>query len=111
MPTGYTAAFSDRDVPFREFALQCARAFGACIMQRDDNPNDPPKHREVSAFYQESVDRDTQAIERFLVLSESEQWAEMNAAAERGRASRIKAQGERRLLRTRYEAALAKAQA
>jgi hypothetical protein len=41
MPTGYTAKIADGDVSFKEFALGCARAFGACIDMRDD-PNDTP---------------------------------------------------------------------
>lgn len=37
MPTGYTTdIYNGKDVSFRDFALNCARAFGACVMQRDD---------------------------------------------------------------------------
>ena len=37
MPTGYTAIIeSDKEVTFKEFALGCARNFGACITMRDD---------------------------------------------------------------------------
>ena len=44
MPTGYTAdIYNGKDVSFNDFALKCARAFGACIEQRDDDPNDKPK--------------------------------------------------------------------
>ena len=44
MPTGYTAdIYEGKDVSFKDFALKCARAFGACIEQRDDDPNDKPK--------------------------------------------------------------------
>ena len=44
MPTGYTADIYDgKDISFSDFALKCARAFGACIEQRDDDPNDKPK--------------------------------------------------------------------
>ena len=32
MPTGYTAAlYEGKNQTFKEFATQCARAFGACI--------------------------------------------------------------------------------
>lgn len=42
MPTGYTADVKDGKVTtFPEFALQCARAFGALIEMRDD-PKDAP---------------------------------------------------------------------
>ena len=44
MPTGYTAdIYNGKDVSFNDFALKCARAFGACIEQRDDDLNDKPK--------------------------------------------------------------------
>ena len=44
MPTGYTEdIYEGKDVSFSDFALKCARAFGACIEQRDDDPNDKPK--------------------------------------------------------------------
>ena len=44
MPTGYTAdIYEGKNVSFRDFALKCARAFGACIEQRDDDANDKPK--------------------------------------------------------------------
>jgi hypothetical protein len=42
MPTGYTADVNSGKVTeFKEYALQCARAFGACILMRDD-PADTP---------------------------------------------------------------------
>lgn len=42
MPTGYTAAVCDgKMTDFSEFALSCARAFGALVTMRDD-PHDAP---------------------------------------------------------------------
>jgi vacuolar-type H+-ATPase subunit I/STV1 len=55
MPTGYTAELMEKGLPFRKFALQCARAFGACIMQRDDPMTDEPKRQEPSDFYTKRV--------------------------------------------------------
>lgn len=56
MPTGYTHDVAEGKVTdFRTFALQCARAFGATIMQRDDPGNEPPKLREESPFYAENL--------------------------------------------------------
>lgn len=107
MPTGYTHIFSDRSPTFREYALLCARAFGACIMQRDEAMSEPPKHREEAAFYQENVDRDARELDRFLSLSEEDQWAEMRAVADRDRKGRSELRQRRHALRARYEAALA----
>jgi hypothetical protein len=46
MPTGYTDGVTE-ETTFREFALKCARAFGALIMMRDD-PMDTPIPDEFS---------------------------------------------------------------
>lgn len=56
MPTGYTADVADGKVTdFATFALRCARAFGATIMQHDDDMHDMPKHREESDYYATSL--------------------------------------------------------
>lgn len=42
MPTGYTQLLVDNpDMPLNKWALHCARAFGACITMRDDDPTLP----------------------------------------------------------------------
>lgn len=42
MPTGYTSGVAVGKVTdFREFALQCARAFGACISLSDESSDTP----------------------------------------------------------------------
>ena len=41
MPTGYTAKLMESGQTFQDFVMQCARAFGACVMMRDD-PMDAP---------------------------------------------------------------------
>ncbi len=54
MPTGYTADIV-RDQSFEDFALGCARAFGACLHQRDDSMKDKPALREESSYYEEKL--------------------------------------------------------
>jgi hypothetical protein len=55
MPTGYTSDLYDLKPTTRnEFILQCARAFGATIMQRDDPLSDPPKPRVPRTEYMDS---------------------------------------------------------
>ncbi len=56
MPTGYTSIIEDKaDVTFRDYAMRCARAFGACVMQRDESPDSPPRPREVSGHYGKGI--------------------------------------------------------
>jgi hypothetical protein len=73
MPTGYTAAVQDGTITeFKDYALQCARAFGACVMQRDDDPSEPPKEQEESSYYRERVDETLKEIEVLGNLSDEE---------------------------------------
>lgn len=52
MPTGYTSLISEnKNVSFKDFVLTCARAFGPCIHQRDEDIRDKPKLREPSIQY------------------------------------------------------------
>ena len=55
MPTGYTSIIEDKPgLTLREFALRCARGMGACIMQRDDDMDEPPKAPEPSDYHLEA---------------------------------------------------------
>jgi hypothetical protein len=40
MPTGYTADI-EKGITFKQFALSCARAFGACVTMRDESQSTP----------------------------------------------------------------------
>jgi len=56
MPTGYTAGIEDGTMTdFRSFALTCARAFGATIMQRDDPLDEAPKLQSASTYHDEQA--------------------------------------------------------
>ena len=56
MPTGYTTdIYNGKDVSFRDFALNCARQFGACIMQRDDPADEKPKIMPEESYHAEEL--------------------------------------------------------
>lgn len=56
MPTGYTATLMESDQTFQDFVLLCARAFGACIMMRDEPMDAPiPQRFAPSRYNQERV--------------------------------------------------------
>ena len=59
MPTGYTAKLHDGgDQTFKEFAMQCARAFGACITMRDDSFDvEIPEKFEIDSYHMVSYNR------------------------------------------------------
>ena len=60
MPTSYTAKIAD-NISFRDFVLTCARAFGACVEQRDDDMGEKPKLKKLDVFYHENAIKDAKA--------------------------------------------------
>lgn len=63
MPTGYTVKIKD-GISFEEFALECARAFGACATMRDTN-NEIPKEFFPNPYH---ANRLAEALEELRVL-------------------------------------------
>ena len=56
MPTGYTAEIYDgKPVTFSDFAMTCARAFGALVEMREDDANAPIPEFEPSPYYREAL--------------------------------------------------------
>jgi len=52
MATGYTYdVVEGKTTEFKDFLFQCARAFGACIGQRDDDLKEPPKLSKVNDYH------------------------------------------------------------
>lgn len=86
MPTGYTSKACDQDVPFNEFVWDCARAFGALIMMRDDPHGTPiPERFEPSDHHATELAKAKLALEQAKKMSIKE-------AAEAAKASHQKAQ-------------------
>lgn len=68
MPTGYTSAIKD-GITFQEYALGCARAFGALISMREEPSDAPiPDAFEISPYYQQSYDEARKEFEEFSAL-------------------------------------------
>lgn len=77
MPTGYTAGVQDGTITeFKDFAIQCARAFGANIMMRDDPLNSPIVVQEVAGYHYEWLDEAKAELSRLRKLSIEECEAE-----------------------------------
>lgn len=91
MPTGYTSAIDENPgIPFRSFALRCARAFGALVTMRDDPLDAPlPEKFEPAPYYRDRLTKAnadlsealgmTVAEARVLMESEAEARAKRNA--------------------------------
>ena len=71
MPTGYTHKVGEGQ-SFEDFVLGCARAFGACIMQRDDPADEKPKLQEASNYHSEKLIEAKQQQLEFLAMTEDE---------------------------------------
>lgn len=112
MPTGYTAGVGDGTITdFTEYALQCARNFGACITLRDEPLGSEIPEFEASDYNATKLAEAEKALAEFLAMPEPERrkmHAAENAknieAAERGLA-------EKKVQRERYESMLAQAKA
>lgn len=112
MPTGYTRGVRDGTVTdFSEYALQCASAFGALVLMRDD-----PIGEEIPEFV--PSDDNSKALEaarnelaELLTLSSEQVQQRIDDEHERTLASRKESLARIAKERDRYEAMLVKAKA
>lgn len=80
MPTGYTATLCEKEQPFSEFVMGCARAMGACVMMRDDPFDAPiPERFEPSDYHTKKVAEAEQALASLDASSDDELSAEAAA--------------------------------
>lgn len=54
MPTGYTCDI-ENDQSFEDYLLSCARAFGACMHQRDESGSVKPKLRSADTYHEQAL--------------------------------------------------------
>lgn len=113
MPTGYTAPVGDGTVTeFQQFALQCARAFGALITMRDDPMDAPiPDEFTPSTHHTEQLAKATTRLAELQAMTPEQ----IAAAAHEAETTRIQQErewaAERAQKKARYEAMLAHANA
>jgi hypothetical protein len=110
MPTGYTADIA-KGITFQQFAMNCARAFGALVAMRDEPSDAPiPERFEPSDYHSKKLVqlRDRLATLRALSADDAEKGAQ--AAHEAELASHQKYIEEKADLRSKYEAMLRDAQ-
>lgn len=71
MPTGYTSKiYEGNEVSGKEFLMDCAKAFGACIMMRDDPANTPiPEEFKPSTYYAEQLNNAKIKLKRFQIMT------------------------------------------
>lgn len=109
MASGYTAAIKN-GITFKEYALTCARAFGALVEMRDD-PNDAPIPDEVlpSTHYRDGLAE--AEVSRLSALTPEQVKAEAAKAKATFMKERAKRNAEQEALKAKYEAMLAEVRA
>jgi hypothetical protein len=113
MPTGYTHGVQEGKVTeFRDYAMQCARAFGATIMMRDEPASTPiPEAFEPSSYNAQRLEESKALLAKLLEMT-PEEAAKACEKENREQAAYAKKANERRAVeQSRYEAMLAKAEA
>ena len=110
MPTGYTANIAT-DESFENFVLGCARAFGACMHQRDNSSSERPKLREETSYYEEKLPESLAELGYLQSLNDKQQ-EEYGEEARNENIARIqKSLEEKSALRTKYQEMLNKVDA
>jgi len=95
MPTGYTTDIYDgKEVSFKDFTLLCARAFGACVTQRDDPLNVKPKIMPEESYHTKELNK----LKEFKKPTK----AEFNSYIKKQKADHLKNIKERNVLKKRY---------
>lgn len=112
MPTGYTAKIAN-GISFREFALDCARQFGACVTIRDAPGGGEaiPDKFEESSYYSQHLDEAKARLRELQGMSS----ADIRAAVEKANADAAESvrQSRQRIdeLKAKYTAMLAEVDA
>ena len=110
MPTGYTAKIEE-GISFKQFVLNCARAFGACIEMRDDPMDKPiPDEFNPSDYHEKKLAEANKQIVKLkamtLAVCETEAKAEYEKSLQYHKDS-LKKRGD---LKRKYDAMLAEVQ-
>lgn len=113
MPTGYTHAVQSGEITeFKDFALQCARAFGALIMMRDDPLNAPiPDEFTPDDYHIKKIDEAKAEIARLQAMTVDQRDVAWRSDYQQQRERHERWEAERREQRARYDAMLAKVEA
>lgn len=112
MPTGYTADVADGKITsFKEYALQCARAFGACITLRDEPLSSEIPEFEADDYYLKSLQEEKQRLAEFMAMNQEQRQELYQKQCDNNK--KIAEEEIERIakVRERYEAMLAKAKA
>ena len=112
MPTGYTADIKD-GIDFKTYAMNCARAFGACVMLRDEPGGGDriPEAFEPSDYHLKAVEKARGELAALEAMTPAELERAAARAWDDAETSRLMRLEGYRKQRKAYEAMLAKVNA
>jgi hypothetical protein len=111
MSTGYTAAIKE-GISFQEYALNCARAFGALVLMRDDPADAPiPDTFEPSDYHFKALAESQKELSEINACSDEELEVRAEAKYRTDFEYYEKSKNERDELRGKYDAMLEMAKA
>lgn len=106
MATGYTSVIKD-GISARKFILRCARAFDACVMQRDEAVDVlPPKAVEASDYHQRRLEEGVEEYMKLRSMSQVDLEEAAGEARDEAVASNKRRVAETEDLGSKYEAML-----
>lgn len=109
MPTSYTDAIKD-GITFGQFALGCARAFGALVLMRDDSSDTPiPQKFEVSEYHEKKIESLRLEITEIEQAGDSELEKQMQEERDAERIRLLNSIKKEKSLRAKYDAMLVSA--
>lgn len=114
MPSAYTAILGEtEDMKLKDFAMLCARNFGALMCMRDEPLSAPiPERFEPEPYFKESLDKAQKDYDDFIALSDEEKVAYLERQYSEMVESNIKdhekSNKKKDVLRRRYNAMLLK---
>lgn len=111
MPTGYTADIA-KGITFEQYAMSCARAFGALVMMRDEPSDAPiPDAFAPSDYHARAIVEARKKLHDLCLLDGPDLLAAHTAAVKEWQDGVDRREREAQELRQKYEAMLAKAKA
>lgn len=106
MPTGYTAAIAD-GITFQQFAMTCARAFGATITMRDESLDAPiPDEFPESTYHCDAIAHEEARLAQFEAMTDEEAGNAARAAFEAEKMAQEARRAEKTELRNKYNSML-----
>ena len=111
MPTAYTAPIAD-GISFKEYAMGCARAFGALIDMRDEPQNaEIPEAFEASTYHKDAIEKESMELKELLAMDHATAAAKARESHQKHIDHHTESVAKGEALDAKYNAMMAKVEA